>query len=329
MATLKDIATLAKVSTTTVSRVLNNDSTLVLPAKTRNNILEAAKSLNYIKKKKKKSILTIGILQWYSLEQEIDDPFYLYIRMGVEKICKNNSVEIVRIFNHDDNYQEHLKKVDGLICIGKFSQETMKKIDYLCRRTIFVDMFTKDIVYNTISLDFDSAVSSVITYLTQLGHRKIGYLGGDEFISEDEKYPDYRLEAFEKYCTNYHIDYQNHIYIGKYTKESGYSMIIDMLKKGDLPTALFAASDPIAIGAMRALEEHHIHVPDDISIIGFDDINDASYTHPPLTSVYAPAYQMGEYSASILFSVLMQDNSLPMKIILPCTLIERESCKKV
>lgn len=330
MATIKDVAELAGVSTTAVSRVLNQDPTFTLPDETRQNIFEAAKKLNYIKKQKKnKNTYTMGVLQWYSMQQELEDPFYLSIRMGVERFCEKNNIHIVRVFKSDSNYQDNLKNVDGLICIGKFSDEEMNYLYGITKKIIFLDMKTERIHYSTISLDFDSAIDDALKYLIALHHQKIGYLGGYEYLTPSQKYPDYRYIAFEKYCQKYNIDYQDYVYIDKFSRESGYSMMQDMIRHQKLPTAIVAASDPIAIGAMRALKEHHLRVPEDISIIGFDDIEDANYTNPPLTSMHTPTYHMGEYGARLVYTLLNDKSAIPIQVILPCLLMERESCQEL
>lgn len=328
MATIKDIANLAKVSSATVSRVLNNDATLNITEETRNNILVAAKQLNYVKKIKN-SKFTIGILQWYSIEQEMNDPFYLSIRLGVEKFCSKDDLNIVRIFKSDADYLEKVKNIDGLICIGKFSKEEMYNLNIHSNRTIFLDMETSEINYNTISLDFKHAMMNVIDYLVSLNHKKIGYIGGAEYLESGEPYPDYRLHYFKKYCDKNHINYEKYIKIGEFTRESGYKLMNEMIKQNNLPTAIFAASDPIAIGIIKALNEHNLRIPEDISIIGFDDIDDASYTNPPLTTVHTPAYYMGQYGAMMLYSILGEFDTCPLKVALPCYLIIRESCKKL
>ncbi len=330
MATLKDVANLAGVSSSTVSRFLNNDTSLVLPEETQQNILNAVRELKYIKKTKNKdNHFTIGILQWYSLQQEMEDPFYLTIRTGVEHFCTKDNIDIVRVFKSDGNYLEKLKNVSGIICIGKFSDNDIAQLENITRKIIFLDMQTSRIEHNTISLDFENAIYDMINYLKLLNHKKIGYLGGNEYLDENTKYEDFRYLAFEKYCQLYNIEYKDYVYIDKYTRESGYNMMIDMIKSKKLPTAIIAASDPIAIGALRALKENNINVPEDISIIGFDDIDDANYTNPPLTTMHTPAFHMGQYGAMILYTLLNDFNELPMKIVLPCTLMERESCCKI
>ena len=130
MATLKDIAQMAQVSIATVSRILNNDPTLSVPQQTRENVLEAAKALQYQKKKKNDPGIHICLIQWYSLQQEINDPYYLTLRHGVEDYCAKNGIILRRIFKDDVNIEKSLKGIDGIICLGKFSKshiETLKK----------------------------------------------------------------------------------------------------------------------------------------------------------------------------------------------------------
>ncbi|MGM9536612.1 MAG: LacI family DNA-binding transcriptional regulator [Intestinibacter sp.] len=330
MSTLKDVANLAGVSSATVSRFLNNDTSLILPEETQQNILNAVKELNYVKKNKnRQSTFTIGLLQWYSLQQEMDDPFYLKIRNGVESFCSKDNIDIIRIFKSDGNYLEKLKNVNGIICIGKFSDNEILELESITRKIIFIDMQTSKIIHNTISLDFENAIYDMMNYLILLNHKKIGYLGGNEYLDSSTKYKDFRYLAFENFCKENNIEYKDYVYIDHYSRESGYNMMLKMIKSKKLPTAIIAASDPIAIGAMRALKENNINVPEDISIIGFDDIDDASYTNPSLTTMHAPAFYMGQYGAMLLYTLLNEYDELPIKIILPCTLIKRESCKKI
>lgn len=330
MATLKDVAQLAGVSPATVSRFLNDDTSLTIPEETQKNIRNAVIKLNYVKKKKNKpERMTIGILQWYSLQQEIDDPFYLEIRDGVEDFCSKDYIDIIRLFKSDGDYLEKLKNVDGIICIGKFSKREIIELEKITKKVIFIDMKADKIEHYMISLDFENAMKDIMDYLVLLNHRKIGFLGGNEYLDENTLYKDYRYLAFEKYCQEHDIEYKDYVYIDKFSKASGYTMMTSMIQNKKLPTAIVAASDPIAIGAMRALKENNIRIPEDISIIGFDDIDDANYTDPPLTTMHTPAFYMGQYGAMSLFSILDERGALPFKLVLPCILMERESCRKI
>lgn len=328
MATIKDVAKEANVSPATVSRILNDDPSLNVPQETRQIVLEAAQKLNYVKKKKTMfhSSFTMGIVHWYSVQQELDDPYYLSIRMGVEDFCRKNNIHIIRAFKDDIHYIDPLKDVNGLVCIGKFSLDEMQEFEKLTRNIIFLDMSTPQISVHTISLDFQKAVDDALNYLLLLGHQKIGYLGGKEYLADGTLYPDIRLSSFISFCQKHHLEYEPYLMEENYSSESGYTMMCELINQNCLPDAIFAASDPIAMGAIRALQDHHIKVPEDISIIGFDDIHASSYMNPPLTTIFAPAFEMGQYGANVIYH--MPNMKTPLKIILPCTLIERESCQR-
>lgn len=329
MATLKDVANKAGVSTATVSRLLNNDPALILPDETKNKIYTAVKELGYVKRKKaKKADITVGILQWYSLEQESNDPFYLMIRTGVERYCTANDINMIRIFKTDGDYLTKLNRVDGIICIGKFSYEEMEALHIINPKIVFIDMNIDLIAYNTINLDFFHAIKEVVNYLYVLNKIKVGFLGGIEKLGDGSIYPDQRLDYFKHFCKLRGLECADYIKQGEYSREAGYSMMIDMIHDNKLPDAIFCASDPIAIGAMRALKENNIRVPEDISVVGFDDIDDASYTNPPLTTVHAPSLEMGETGANLIHYMIINNITFPRRTTLPCTLLERESCIK-
>lgn len=329
MATIKDIASAAKVSAAAVSRILNNDETLNVSPETRQKVLDTAKELKYVKRGRNsvKSAFTLGIIQWFSSQQELEDSYYLLIRQGIEDYCLSHNIQIVRTYKSDVNYMESLKEVDGLICVGKFSREEVEMLRKLNASILFLDMLVDSSEITTITLDFADAVKQVMDYLTGLGHHEIGFLTGQEYIGNDQLYPDYRKDVFTAYCEEHGIRYKPYVKTGSFQIESGYQMTCELIASGTLPTAIFAASDPIAMGAVKALTEHGIAVPEDISVVGFDDISIASFTTPPLTTVHAPAYNMGNYGASILHHLIRKHLGTALKIKLPCTLTIRDSCR--
>lgn len=331
MATIKDIAKKANVSAATVSRILNQDDTLSVTEQTRENVLKVAQQLNYIKKRTPNQSISIGIFQWYSLFQELEDPYYQTIRIGIENYCASRQIEVVRTFQSDSNYMEALKGVNALICIGKFNEQQISSFESITKNIIFVDMKTSKIHCNTIVLDFRQAVIDAMDYLTNLGHTHIAYLGGKEYLEDGNVYFEERKETFINYCKNHNIIYEPYILEKEFSAESGYEMMLELIKKNRLPTAVFAASDPIAIGAMRALYENGYKIPEDISVMGFDDINVASFSNPPLTTIHAPTEFMGEYAAHYM-TLLSKDVSIefqtPVRLTLPCSLSIRNSCSK-
>lgn len=331
MATIKEIAEKANVSAATVSRVLNHDDTLSVTSKTRDRILKIAQELHYMKKKAAPAQTALGIFQWYSMFQELEDPYYQAIRIGIETYCASRQIEVIRTFRSDSNYMEALKGVQSLICIGKFNQAMMDQFKTITNNIIFLDMKTSRIQCNTISLDFTQAVTDVMDYLTDLGHTHIGYLGGKEQLENDTYYFEERKEVFLRYCQEHNLIFEPYIKEDEFSAESGYQMMQELIRLGTLPTAVFAASDPIALGAMRALHESGYRVPEDVSVVGFDDINVAGFSNPPLTTVHAPAEFMGEYAAHFI-TLLSKDTSLeyqtPVRLTLPCSMVIRDSCTK-
>jgi LacI family transcriptional regulator len=131
------------------------------------------------------------------------------------------------------------------------------------------------------------------------------------------------------YMTKKKIDYKEYLRTGSFTSSSGYEMMNDLFDKNAVPTAIFAASDAIAIGAMRSINEHGLKIPRDISIIGFNDLDACKYTTPALTSVHAPAYEMGAHGANMVFSASNLQAVTPLRIKIPCELMIRESCKEI
>lgn len=330
MATIKDIADKAQVSAATVSRILNNDATLKASLETKQKVIEVARELGYRKAAKQtKASFTLGILQWFSAQQEIEDNYYLMVRKGIEDFCVKNCIQTVRVFKTDVDYLNQLQDVDGLMCIGKFSK---KEIDILMKITnniIILDMPVDDYDVTTFSLDFKKAVYDVMDYLTKKGHEKIAFLGGREYLGNKELFYDERKKYYVEYCNKKKLDSVTYVKEKKYSIESGYEMMKELLDEGKKPTAVFAASDHIAVGAMKAIQERGLLIPGDISIVGFDDVEFCNYITPALTTMHAPAYDMGQYGVNFLFAASNMIHITPIKVKMPCKLVERDSCATI
>ena len=328
MATIKDIAQAAGISSGAVSRILNNDPTLSVSPETKKRVFDIAQEMNYQKSRNRdKSLFKMGILQWFSAEQEMQDSYYLLVRQGIEDFCQKHSIGIIRAFQSDTTSIETLSDVDGLICIGKFSHEEIEKFIGICQNIVFLDMPVSDYQITTLTMDFKAAVYDALDYLTELRHQKIAYLGGREYVGNHVLFPDERKTAFQSYMERHELD-GSLLYEDAFTTASGYQMMQSLLEEKELPTAVFAASDAIAFGAMRAIQEKGLTIPEDISIIGFNDTEMSAYTTPALTTISAPAYDMGQHGANLIYAATNLNINTPLKAKIPCRLIRRESCKK-
>lgn len=332
MVTIKDIAKKSGISSGAVSRILNNDPYLSVTEETRQRVINAARELGYKKKSRlspQKHVFTLGIVQWFSMQQEIEDSYYLYIRHGIEDFCIKNNINVIRAFKTDYSCTDSLRDTDALICIGKFGTKDISILKKICNNILFIDMDIDDDSVSTINLDYKNAMFQALNYLVKNGHKTIGFLGGKEYLDDHRLYRDKRKEYFEEYCSVHKIEYKEYMLLDRFSTKSGYDMMLSLIRKKKLPSAIFAASDPIAIGALSALRDRGFKVPEDISIIGFDDTDAAGYTNPPLTTIHAPSYQMGNYGAGITFHLLSMKNAVPIKIQLPCSLTIRNSVKEL
>lgn len=329
MATIRDIAKETGVSIGAVSRILNNDVTFNASTETRKKVLAAAKAAGYNNLRgpapAKRSAFTMGIVQWFSAEEELNDTYYLRARQGVEDFCAQHELNIVRYFPGDEGGLNRLKNVNGLICLGKFAHDEILSLIKICSNIVFLDMPVNDYNITSLSMDFEQAIYSALNHLTSKGHTKIGFLGGMEFVGKHEKLMDERTLAYKKYMQHRNMDCDSFFLEGSFTSASGYEMMSKLLSNSELPTAMVCASDAIALGAMRAIHEHGLSIPGDISIIGFNNDESCAYVNPPLSSINAPSYDMGQHGANLVYAASNLKNYTPLRARIPCELVIRET----
>lgn len=336
MATIKDIAKKAGVSSATVSRVLNYDESLSVSDEKRKLIFEIAESLEYMPPRKRNiskapKKLKIGLVHWYTMSQELDDPYYMSIRLGIEKMCYENNIEIVKIFRPDEYDFQKLESVDGFIAIGKFTDGQIAKIYERSPNIVFVDSSPQETRFDSVVIDFEKAVTGALDYLWQIGHRSIGYIGGREYIGPDQVALGERRESvFRQHMIDLGAYEEKNVFIGAFLAESGYRLMKQAIQTLDeLPSAFFVASDSIAIGVLRAIHECGLKVPKDVSIIGFNDIPTSKYTVPPLTSIRVHKEFMGETAVELLLERIIRKRKIAKKVVVPTELQLRESICKV
>lgn len=329
MATIKDIAQEVGVSAATVSRVLNFDQSMSVSEETRERIFETAESLNYVATRSRKAKqATIGILNWYTQSEEISDPYYLSIRLAVEKKCNEEQINYVNIDTLRLQKEEKFKAVEGCIAIGKFGKEDIKKIQNSIPNIVFIDCSPEERRYDSVVADYKTGVKEALDYFEALGHQKIGFIGGKEFINEGkEAVVDYRELTYREWMAKRTGVKEDWIFKGQFSHESGYLLMKTLIALKDRPTAVFMASDPMAIGAYKAIAEAGLSVPEDISIIGFDDITTTQFLTPALTSVKVYTEFMGETGVDLLLEQIKTGRNLYKKVTIPTELIRRESVK--
>lgn len=329
MATIKDIAAQAGVSISTVSRVLNLDTSLNVADDTRKRIFEVAEALEYTPSKSRKTrkvSYVFGLLHWYTPQEEFKDPYYLSLRMGVEKHCQKHGIQLRSLSLND--LSSAPSDLNGIIAIGKFGTKELDRIAALQHPTVFLDSSPAPQSYDSVLVDFESGITEALQYLYQLGHRKIAYIGGVEYVdSGQERFNDPRESTYRHFMENLGLLRDDYILRDVYTPEAAYRLMQQLLEMQEPPTATFIASDPMAIGAYKALYDKNLPIPHTMSIIGFDDIQTAKFLTPSLTTIKVYTDIMGETAVDTLVERLTTKRSISKKILIPTFLVKRDSCQ--
>ncbi|MEG2289728.1 MAG: LacI family DNA-binding transcriptional regulator [Clostridium sp.] len=330
IATIKEVAAMAGVSMTTVSRVLNFDEGLNVSPDTKKKIFEVAEKLKYVsgkQKRAKEKYFNIGIVNWYTEGDEIRDPYFLSIRMAVEGKCNEENINFTYInFNRDKQY----KDIDGIVAIGKFGEEEIQNIRRVSDKIVFIDSSPSELEYDSVVIDYEGGVTRALSHLYDEGHRNIGFIGGEEYVSNGkEKIIDQREKTYKKFMESINNLKDSNIYLGEFLPEHGYKLMKMAMEEKEIPTAFFIASDPMAIGAYRAALESGYKIPEDISIIGFDDIYTSQFLTPALTTVKVYTDFMGKVAVETLMGRLKCGSEVCRKVVIPTKLIVRESTKKL
>ncbi|HHQ4709859.1 TPA: substrate-binding domain-containing protein [Aeromonas veronii] len=289
MATLKEIAQEAGVSLATVSRVLNEDPSLSVKEETKQRIFEIAERLEYktssARKGVHKSKLHFLVVYAYPQSTEVNDPYYLAIRYGIETQSARLNIELTHLYNCGEGRE--LSAVDGILVVGTLTAERLALIS-----------------------------QQVVDYFIAQGHQRIGYIGG-----QDEN-PDLRELAFRDYGQRLGVVQESDLYRGDFSSASGYQLAKEMLA-GDWPKALFVASDSIAIGVLRAIHEKGLAIPQQIELISVNDIPTAKFTFPPLSTVRIHSELMGSQGVNLLVERLRDERDIPLRVLVPSKLTLR------
>ncbi|MFZ1605194.1 MAG: LacI family DNA-binding transcriptional regulator, partial [Enterococcus aquimarinus] len=284
MATIKDIAQKAGVSPATVSRVLNYDPDLSVSKETEQKVFEIAEALNYTKhKNKRRESAVLRLVQWYDSEEELADLYYLAIRLGIEKRAEELNIRLIK----EQLSELSDTETQGTIAVGKFDQAQMKQLKKLNEELLFVDFDGLSLGINSLVVDFSQGVQLIIDQFIKEKHERIGILSGMEYTKGSRhEIDDPRFLVFREYLTRLKLYNEADHLQGAFTIEGGYTAMKTYLESHtDYPTAFFASSDALAIGAMRAIQGHGLRIPEDISVIGFNDVSVAKYVTPALTTV--------------------------------------------
>ncbi len=334
---LKDIANEAGVSISTVSRILSGDTSRKANKQTVDKVKKIAVDLGYFEVKanrisaQMKTSVNIGCV-FTSDHESFVSPFFSQILSGIQEELFNNIYNIeCHFFNFNLNelsVESALSDInlDGAVILGRTNLGTITKLKSKIKNLVYCGINPMDQEIDEVCCSAYEGVIEEILYLKDLGHSKIGYIGPtdkQEAIFNEHRYKGY-IDGLQK-C-NFEIN-QNYIQDCYLSAADGYKSVKSMSNNSSLPSAIICANDIVAMGALKALNELNISVPNDISVLGFDNVEESSYTNPSLTTIDVPKIELGKVSIKILLDRIHNGHKKQLKVNIPFSLIERESCK--
>ena len=336
--TIKDVAALAGVSPSTVSRTCKNNPSI--SEETKERVRKAMAELGYEPNFQASNLAsqnsrTIGIILPASAKEVYENSFYLEAIQGISHYCNGRQYMTTIVTGQDEaeildavRSMSRSGKVDGFIIL--YSKKEDPVIDYLFNEGLLYILIGKATQYTnqTIYIDNDNLLAGreAAEYLYQLGHRRIAYLGSDSSLmfSADRK-AGYQL-ALASHQLPVRPEYGVEV---KNVSENNEEAIRGLLMQKDRPTAILVSDDILAVSLERVCLENHLAIPEDLSIISFNNSLFARLTSPQLTSIDIGAGQLGSEAASQIINHIENPNLLATKIIVPHHLIERDSCCKI
>ena len=334
MVTLKQIASAVGVSSATVSRVLNFDATLSVTPQTRQSIIETAEAMNYATPRHRQRMAPqqapakVALVHFLRPDQELADPYYVSLRLGIESRCAALKLEVVKVYHTGAMPDPKLlQAASGVIAIGVHGDDEVAWLKRHSRHVVFADYAPRDDDIDSVESDRNLAMRKLLRALTDLHYRRIGFVGwwdhshpGGHEVWED------RAQVYATWMRDAGSFDEGLCQLGTNTEQSGYDLTRAILAGPNRPDAIIAGNDNMAVGAYRALHEQGLRIPDDIAIASFNDISVAQFLNPPLSTVRLPSEEIGETAVDLLME-RMQGREIAKRSILASRLIWRGSTR--
>jgi LacI family transcriptional regulator/LacI family purine nucleotide synthesis repressor len=335
MLTIKDIARKAEVSVATVSKVMNgyDDIGEVTKAK----VLKIIKENNYRPNANAQSLRTnksflVGLFFKDHQDSGVKHPFFRGIISGLEeRLLENNYDMILFSANWEDQFSYlekcQFRNVDGAILMG-MPKDDSKLPELLNAKipSVFIDLDISDDKASYIISDNEEGARKAVRHLVELGHKKIAIIEGEQITIPTQK----RLAGYKAELKAQNLKVRDEWIIqGRFSVDGGFKAMEEILALKERPTAIFCMGDEIAVGAMQAIKEAGLKVPDDFSIVGFDDIEISQYLNPALTTIRQKKGEMGTEAAKMVLEMINPPEEKVEPEIIETELILRDSTKKL
>ena len=329
MATVRDVAKLAGVSPITVSRVINNAS--YISQETRGRVEEAIRQLGYVPNTLARSLRLRQTNTLALVLTDITNPFWTTVARGVEDAASDAGFNVI-LCNTDESEVEQekylnvllKKRVDGVLLVPvRCTRETVQFIQSQNVPLVVIDRHIPGVNIDSVRCDLEGGGYALVRLLLAQGHRRVAMLSGPQGVSS----ADDRVAGYRRALAEAGLDHQNEfIFYGEFNQQSGYEMMQKALEAGPRPTAIFAANNFITMGAFKAVRDAGLKVPEDMALVGFDDLPVDLIIDPFFTVASQPAYEMGKQATELILArVAGQGPAECQEIILPTEIIVRRS----
>jgi len=326
--TIQDVAKLAGVAPITVSRVINNSG--YTSEETRARVEAAIASLGYIPNTLARGLRSKRTQTLALVMTDITNPFFTLIARGVEDRASHSGYTVIFCNTDESEAKEEKyinillqKQVDGILLVPACSNSASVK--FLQSNDIPVVLIDRKIPGTQIDLvraDSEGGAYRLIKHLIELGHKRIVTITGPREVSTSSD----RVSGYQRAMHEAGLEDLESVYYGSFTQASGYELARQALELAPRPTAIFGANNFISIGVLKALRDTQLRVPEDVTVVGFDDLPPSMVIEPILTVASQPAYEMGSQAAELLLKRI--SNELPgsnQEVILPTEMIVRRS----
>lgn len=328
MATIKEIAENAGVSSTTVSRVLNNDPNLLVSDETRTKIYAVADKLGYKKKRFSSQIKNVAFLYWLTEQEELEDIYFRSIKLEIEKQAEQNNISMVK-YKPSDGIDAVDKNSSAIIAIGRFTREELNKMKAITPHVITLEFNCGERSFDLVRPNLASMIREMVEYYVSHGHTNIGFFGGQSRdIYKKVADMETREKAFREVALEYSVFNESNIFIGDtITAKDGYKLAIQAIENlGDnMPTAFCVASDALAIGALQAFNEKGWSIPQRVSFFSINNISVVKYVSPPLTTFNINIPLECDTVFGLLKERLLKNRVIPKTIYIAGTPVFRRS----
>ena len=325
--TVHDVAKQAGVSTATVSRVINNNDTVSHELKTR--VQEVINELGYRPNRAAHHLRSGKVKRVGVLFADIRNPFFTSVLAGIENYLHQADYALILGNSNEDPKIERMQLqafldegVAGIILSSVTNSGTQyQQVLEAGIPILAIDRVPENLKVDTISIDNIKAAQQAAQHLIDLGHEHIAFIGGPEHISTARLRKKGYLQALQE-----HPNIRPIIELGDFRQAGGYQATLNMLSAHKDISAILVANNLMTLGALQAINEKKIQIPEQIALVGFDDMPWATSLQPPLTVVAQPTYDMGKIAARLLLDRIHNPDSPIQQVTLETQLIVRESC---